>query len=39
VGCSLEVDHMTDILAHLENHDVSYAVVARAPMERREVRF
>jgi predicted dithiol-disulfide oxidoreductase (DUF899 family) len=32
VGCSLEVDHVTDLLPHLENHDVSYAVVARAPI-------
>lgn len=32
VGCSLEVDHMGGILPHLENHDVSYAVVARAPI-------
>ena len=37
VGCSLEVDHMTDILPHLENHDVSYVVVARAPMEEIEM--
>lgn len=37
VGCSLEVDHMADILPHLENHDVSYAVVARAPIEEIEV--
>jgi len=37
VGCSLEVDHMTDILPQLENHDVSYAVVARAPIEEIEV--
>ncbi|HZT01591.1 MAG TPA: thioredoxin family protein [Steroidobacteraceae bacterium] len=37
VGCSLEVDHMTDILPHLENHDVSYVVVARAPIEEIEV--
>jgi predicted dithiol-disulfide oxidoreductase (DUF899 family) len=37
VGCSLEVDHMTDILPHLENHDVSYAVVARAPLEEIEI--
>lgn len=37
VGCSLEVDHMTDILPHLENHDISYAVVARAPIEEIEV--
>src|SRR5438093_8606116 len=33
VGCSFEVDHLEGILAHLENHDVSYAVVARAPIE------
>jgi predicted dithiol-disulfide oxidoreductase (DUF899 family) len=33
VGCSLEVDHVADILPHLENHDVSYVVVARAPIE------
>jgi predicted dithiol-disulfide oxidoreductase (DUF899 family) len=32
VGCSLEVDHMAGLLPHLENHDVSYAVVARAPI-------
>ena len=37
VGCSLEVDHMTDLLPHLENHDVSYVVVARAPIEEIEV--
>lgn len=37
VGCSLEVDHMDGILPHLENHDVSYAVVARAPIEEIEV--
>jgi len=33
VGCSLEVDHIEGILEHLENHDVTYAVVARAPIE------
>ncbi len=33
VGCSLEVDHIDGILAHLNNHDVTYAVVARAPIE------
>jgi predicted dithiol-disulfide oxidoreductase (DUF899 family) len=32
VGCSLEVDHIEGILLHLENHDVTYAVVARAPI-------
>jgi predicted dithiol-disulfide oxidoreductase (DUF899 family) len=33
VGCSLEVDHIEGVLVHLQNHDVSYAVVARAPIE------
>lgn len=33
VGCSLEVDHMEGLLEHLQNHDVTYAVVARAPIE------
>jgi predicted dithiol-disulfide oxidoreductase (DUF899 family) len=33
VGCSLEVDHVEGILPHLENHDVSYVAVARAPIE------
>src|SRR6202049_4202891 len=37
VGCSLEVDHVEGILPHLENHDVSYAVIARAPIEEIEV--
>ncbi len=37
VGCSLEVDHVDGILPHLENHDVNYAVVARAPIEEIEV--
>lgn len=32
VGCSYEVDHVEGVLVHLENHDVSYAVVARAPI-------
>jgi predicted dithiol-disulfide oxidoreductase (DUF899 family) len=32
VGCSLEVDHLEGILEHLENHDVSYVAVARAPI-------
>ena len=32
VGCSLEVDHIEGILVHLENHDVSYVAVARAPI-------
>src|SRR5690348_8511395 len=33
VGCSFEVDHVEGILGHLNNHDVIYAVVARAPIE------
>ena len=32
VGCSLEVDHVGGILPHLENHDVTYVAVARAPI-------
>lgn len=39
VGCSLEVDHLAGLLTHLENHDVTYAVVARATIaEIEEVR-
>src|SRR5260221_7363027 len=33
VGCSLEVDHLAGIRIHLEHHDLSYAVVARAPIQ------
>src|SRR5262245_42640537 len=33
VGCSLEVDHVEGLLEHLNNHDVSYVAVARAPLE------
>src|SRR6202023_1828725 len=33
VGCSLEVCHLDGLLEHLQNHDVTYAVVARAPIE------
>ncbi|MBV9702942.1 MAG: DUF899 domain-containing protein [Methylobacteriaceae bacterium] len=33
VGCSLEVDHVEGLIEHLENHDVTYAAVARAPIE------
>jgi predicted dithiol-disulfide oxidoreductase (DUF899 family) len=32
VGCALEVDHLDGILVHLENHDLSYVAVARAPI-------
>jgi predicted dithiol-disulfide oxidoreductase (DUF899 family) len=37
VGCSLEVDHIEGVLEHLQNHDVTYTVVARAPIEEIEV--
>jgi predicted dithiol-disulfide oxidoreductase (DUF899 family) len=32
VGCSFEVDHIEGLLVHLKNCDLSYAVVARAPI-------
>ena len=32
VGCSLEVDHIAGLLAHLQNNDVTYVAVARAPI-------
>ena len=31
VGCSFEMDHVDGMLVHLEHHDVTYVVVARAP--------
>jgi predicted dithiol-disulfide oxidoreductase (DUF899 family) len=37
VGCSLEVDHLDGLLEHLQNHNVTYAVVARAPIEEIEI--
>lgn len=37
VGCSFEVDHIEGILAHLNNHDVTYAAVARAPIAEIEI--
>ena len=37
VGCSFEVDHVEGILTHLNNHDVTFAAVARAPIEEIEV--
>jgi predicted dithiol-disulfide oxidoreductase (DUF899 family) len=37
VGCSLEVDHVEGFLEHLENHDVTYVAVARAPIDEFEV--
>jgi predicted dithiol-disulfide oxidoreductase (DUF899 family) len=32
-GCSLEVGHLEGVLVHLQTTDVTYAVVARAPIE------
>jgi predicted dithiol-disulfide oxidoreductase (DUF899 family) len=32
-GCSLEVDHVDGLLEHLWNNDVTYAAVARAPIQ------
>ena len=37
VGCSFKVDHIEGILTHLNNHHVTYAVVARAPIDEIEV--
>lgn len=31
VGCSFESDHLDGIVVHLENHDVSFVAVSRAP--------
>src|SRR3984957_10403099 len=33
VGCSFEVDHVQGLLPHFENHDLTYAAVARAPID------
>jgi len=33
VGCSFESDHIDGIVVHLENHDVSYVAVSRAPFQ------
>jgi len=32
-GCSFLADHMPGALAHLENHDVSFVAVSRAPLD------
>jgi predicted dithiol-disulfide oxidoreductase (DUF899 family) len=32
VGCSFEMDHVQAALQHLEQHDVKFAAVARAPL-------
>jgi len=36
VGCSFELDNIRGALVHLEHHDVSFAVVSRAPIEKIE---
>jgi predicted dithiol-disulfide oxidoreductase (DUF899 family) len=33
VSCSLEADHAEGAIVHLQNHDVSYVRVSRAPLE------
>ncbi|MBA4207895.1 MAG: DUF899 domain-containing protein [Parvibaculum sp.] len=33
VGCSLEVDHIAGLLEHFAANDISYVVVARAPLD------
>ncbi|MEX0922462.1 MAG: thioredoxin family protein [Rhodovibrionaceae bacterium] len=35
-SCSLEADHAEGALIHLENHDVSYVRVSRAPLDKIE---
>ena len=37
VGCLLEVDHVDSLLAHLQNRDVFYVAIARAPIKEIEV--
>jgi predicted dithiol-disulfide oxidoreductase (DUF899 family) len=36
VGCSFELDHTLGALMHIEQHDVAYAVVSRAPLAKTE---
>ena len=36
VGCSFEIDQISGALVHLEHHDVTYVVVARAPLAKLE---
>ena len=35
-SCSLEADHAEGAIVHLENHDVTYVRVSRAPLEKLE---
>jgi predicted dithiol-disulfide oxidoreductase (DUF899 family) len=34
VGCSMHTDHAQGALVHLTNHDVSFVVVSRAPLDK-----
>jgi len=36
-GCSLEVDHVAQLLEHFEHHDMSYVAIARAPLDEIDV--
>jgi predicted dithiol-disulfide oxidoreductase (DUF899 family) len=36
VSCSLDADHAEGAIVHLENHDVTYVRVSRAPLEKLE---
>jgi predicted dithiol-disulfide oxidoreductase (DUF899 family) len=36
VGCSFQSDHVDGALPHLNNHDVTYVTVARAPLDKIE---
>ncbi len=36
VSCSMEADHAEGALVHLENHDVTYVRVSRAPIDKLE---
>ena len=35
-GCSLEADHVKQLLPHFEHHDMAYVAVSRAPLEKIE---
>jgi predicted dithiol-disulfide oxidoreductase (DUF899 family) len=37
VGCSFASDHVGGALIHLQNHDVTYVAVSRAPLDRIEL--
>jgi predicted dithiol-disulfide oxidoreductase (DUF899 family) len=36
-GCSLEADHVKQLLPHFEHHDMAYVAVSRAPIEEIEI--